>query len=98
MTTEIEVAICVGKACRKPKKRFQLLLQHLADRPIQRVKCQRICKGPVVGLKLGGTWEWFRRLDTAKALTALDLLLDGEMTPRMKGRRVKKRRGKLRTS
>jgi hypothetical protein len=35
------------------------------------VKCQKICHGPVVGLPIAGTMEWFERVDRPKAVEAL---------------------------
>ncbi len=92
-----EVAVCRGSSCTKRKKRYQALLDRLRGHDVTKVKCQSICKGPVAGVVLDGRWEWFRRLDTTKALDALAKLVETqEMAPRLKRRRVKKRRGKLR--
>lgn len=91
------IAVCRGGACTKRKKRYGALLERLGLRPYRLVKCQDICKGPVVGVQVDGRWEWFRRMDTPKALDALEKLLDqGKVTERLADRRVKKRRGKLR--
>lgn len=93
----MSIAVCRGGTCVKRKKRYQALLSRLRPRPVRLVKCQDICKGPVVGVELDGRWEWFRRMDTTKALDALEKLLDhGRLTKRLADHRVKKRRGKLR--
>jgi (2Fe-2S) ferredoxin len=91
------VAVCHGKDCRKRKKRFEALRARLAGQQVRPVKCQDICKGPVVGVEVDGRWEWFKRVDTDQAIEAvLKLLERGEIPKRLKEHRVKKRRGKLR--
>lgn len=91
------IAVCRGGACTKRKKRHQALLDRLRPHDVRLVKCQDICKGPVVGVEIEGRWEWFRRMDTTKALDALDKLLSqGRVSKRLADHRVKKRRGKLR--
>lgn len=38
---------------------------------VRKVGCQKICKGPVVGLRARGQTEWFSRVDRAKPMVAL---------------------------
>jgi hypothetical protein len=38
---------------------------------VRKVGCQKICKGPVVGLRTRGQTEWFSRVDRAKPMVAL---------------------------
>lgn len=55
------VYICAGSSCRKRKgnaKKLLVALEPVAS--IRRVKCQKICKGPVVGVRRGPEIEWFR--------------------------------------
>ena len=39
--------------------------------PIELVRCQKICNGPVVGVVVDGRMEWFQRVDGVKPLAAL---------------------------
>jgi hypothetical protein len=59
--------------CRKCKNHECLIdvLEAHSDVSIRRVKCQKICHGPVVGLPVGGRMEWFERVRTLKELAAL---------------------------
>ena len=59
--------------CRKCKNHDCLIdvLEAHGDPLIKRVKCQKICHGPVVGLRVGGQMEWFERVQTLKELAAL---------------------------
>jgi (2Fe-2S) ferredoxin len=64
---------------------------------VETVKCQKICKGPVVGLEVGGELEWFRKMDSDKARRRLvKLLTTGEMKKALQKRRVGSRSGKKR--
>ena len=38
---------------------------------MKKLGCQKICKGPVTGLKVRGRMEWFARIDKAKPMVAL---------------------------
>ena len=58
--------------CRKCK-RAECLIEILETRDevsIRRVRCQKICHGPVVGLEIDGTMEWFERVDDAKSIAS----------------------------
>lgn len=86
------VYVCRGSKCRKrnkPKgleKRFR----------IEVVKCQKVCKGPVVGIRVDGTLEWFRKVKN-KDVKALRKIAKGKRVPTsLAERRSKKRSGKLR--
>ncbi len=53
---------------------------------------------PVVGLSIDGTLQWFRRMDSRKALRALvELVEDGTIAKPLLNRRDRKRAGKLRS-
>lgn len=51
---------------------------------VKLVGCQKICKGPVVGMRVNHQMEWFARVDRAKPMVALDRTL------RCRGRKVAK--------
>ena len=38
---------------------------------VKKLGCQKICKGPVAGLKVRGRVEWFARVDRTKPMVAL---------------------------
>ncbi|MET0628344.1 MAG: hypothetical protein ABW033_07800 [Acidimicrobiia bacterium] len=59
--------------CRKCKHQDCLVdvLGAHANVSIQRVRCQKICDGPVVGLQVGGQMEWFERVRSLKEIAAL---------------------------
>jgi (2Fe-2S) ferredoxin len=64
---------------------------------IKAVKCQKICRGPVVGVTIDGTLEWFRKVDGDKARRRLVTLLEsGRMKKALQKRRVPSRSGKQR--
>jgi hypothetical protein len=72
------------------------LAQHGEVVPVQ---CQKICKGPVLGLEIDGQLEWFSKLDDKKSRRHLTLLLEsGELKNRLKRRISTKRRCKMRGS
>jgi hypothetical protein len=61
------------------------------------VQCQKICKGPVMGLEVDGQLEWFAKLDDPKSRRHLALFLtSGELKKRLKRRISLKRRRKFR--
>ena len=59
--------------CRKCKRSACLveLLEERADVSLRLVRCQKICRGPVVGVAVDGRMEWFQRVDGVKPLAAL---------------------------
>ena len=92
------VLVCRGKGCNKrPRRRAKLMnvLGQVAD--VQNVRCQKVCKGPVVGVTLEGRLEWFHRIDGDKPRRALaTLLVDGKLKKSLKKRYVAKLNGKRR--
>jgi hypothetical protein len=58
--------------CRKCKRNECLVaILETKEVSIRRVRCQKICHGPVVGLEIDGTMEWFERVDDAKSIASL---------------------------
>jgi len=90
--------ICGGSACKKKPKKQKLLIESIQDvATIEAVRCQEICRGPVVGVTIKGRLEWFRRLDTKDSRKALvKLATRGKLSQPLKKRRVKKLAGRLR--
>jgi hypothetical protein len=92
------VFICRGAHCNRSRHREDLedCLSSIAE--LEKVRCQRICEGPVIGAELDGTLEWFCRVDSGKARRHLvNLVADGTRPgkPLLK-RRVRRRSGLLR--
>jgi hypothetical protein len=69
-----------------------------ADGPkVRKVGCQKICKGPVVGLKVRGRTEWFSKVDRAKPMVALLRAAERgakKLPPPLDDRRVRERSGR----
>jgi hypothetical protein len=61
------------------------------------VRCQKICKGPVVGVEHPKGLLWFKRLDTKRAVSAFGRFVrDGRMSKPLKKHHSRKRDGKMR--
>ena len=92
------VLLCTGKSCRKKAKVQAEILASLDDYVvIQPVRCQDICSGPVLGLEIGGRWEWFKKLRKTKDANAVTKSLRRDkISDSLKKLHVKKRSGKLR--
>ena len=89
--------LCAGKDCRKhagDSARLQALLED-AGHTCEAVRCQKICTGPVVGLTVDGSIEWFAKVRGKKGRKALRRFLESGDGPLRKLRK-KKRSGKLR--
>ena len=92
------VYLCRGGDCRDRKKARRKLVDQLDGHArLTEVKCQKICRGPVVGLEVDGALEWFAEVDTGKARAAVVHLLDrGELKKPLRKRHVGKKSGKQR--
>lgn len=92
------VYVCNGSSCKKHKRKNKAIREALeGDAVIESVGCQKICKGPVVGLVVDGTLQWFRKVNAKGNLEALRKVVRGKRLPKsLAQKRVKKRKGKLR--
>jgi hypothetical protein len=87
--------VCQGSKCSRACAHDELLrsLTKVAD--VRLVRCQKICHGSVVAVGLGRHLEWFERIDSVKAGVALKQAIHrgkrGDVSPRLKKRRIKKR-------
>ncbi|MCO4770519.1 MAG: hypothetical protein KDA24_10860 [Deltaproteobacteria bacterium] len=92
------VYVCGGDDCRKRKTDRKKLRKALDAVAVEvSVKCQKVCKGPVVGLEVDGELQWFASVRGKKARGAVLKYVDtGKLGSDLKGRRHKKRTGKLR--
>ena len=67
------------------------------DAKVVSVRCQKICKGPVIGLRSEGTLEWFSRVHGKELRDAvIRSLRKGRMVKALKAHREKKRAGRCR--
>ena len=91
------VYVCEGKDCRKrwQKEKLSKVLDDLGV-DSKSVKCQKICKGPVVGFKLKNQVEWFSKLRGKEGCKALRQALKENQPKKIWTHREKKRSGKLR--
>jgi len=95
------VYLCTGKHCSRSPGHAELAAAVGADpdlRPTP-VRCQKVCKGPVAGVAVDGSVEWFARIRKPKARRAVVALArdGGPVPPRLEQRRAAKRSGQLRT-
>ena len=96
---ETTLFVCAGRHCRKAFAREASNAKHLSRLavPIRYVGCQKVCKGPVVGLRIDGELQWFRQVDSRKAWDALaELIEDGTLARPLRKRMDRKRSGRLR--
>ena len=88
------VLLCRGRDCRKAKG-YDKLCRLFGD--ARTVGCQKICKGPIIGLEIDGKPEWFSRIRSSARRQALKAVLSsGRVRKGLKKLRKKKRSGKLR--
>lgn len=92
------VYLCKGSSCRKKRKAVRRLSSALEGvARVEPVKCQKICDGPVAGVVVDGTLQWFEELTSRKRADAfLSAVRTGEVPAKLKKRCAAKRRGKLR--
>lgn len=99
MTRAGAVTVAVCRKC----EQHACLERILSDRDgveVERVRCQKICNGPVAGLPVDGRMEWFERVDGIKQIAALVRLAHHgphERIPKpLRRHRVRSRAGKVR--
>ncbi len=91
--------VCTGSHCRKALQKGDRLQEAVSKLPVKvtRVGCQKVCRGPVVGVAVGGRHQWFERMDSRKAIAALEALLEDDTLGKpLEKRRSRKRAGKRR--
>jgi hypothetical protein len=92
MTTLVVCRKCKQSACL-----VEVLHAH-GDHSLELVRCQKICKGPVVGVAVDGRMEWFQRLDGVRSIAALLRLArtrhPAKIPKPLRKLRVKKHRGR----
>lgn len=92
------IYLCRGSDCKKRKSANKRLRSGLeGTHQIEEVRCQKICKGPVVGVKVEGTLHWFRKLDVKHDLVELQKTVARDrMTKGLASKQATKRTGKFR--
>lgn len=92
------VFVCRGSKCRHRDAYPELCARLGVVADVADVRCQRICDGPVVGVAINGSLEWFERVSSEKAQRQMvDLVSQGGRVRRtLERRRVAKRSGRLR--
>lgn len=92
------VFLCRGSSCRHHAAHDELRDRLTAVADVSEVRCQRICRGPVVGAAVNGSLEWFERVRGPKSQRRMvDLVAgSGRMRHSLAKRRVAKRAGKMR--
>jgi hypothetical protein len=91
--SKTKVFVC--KKCKKADCLVDILKRSNAN--VALVGCQKICAGPVAGIELSGRMEWFSRIDTAKRIAGLHMLIERKEKRPVKPlekRRVVKRSGR----
>lgn len=91
--------VCVGKKCARACDHDQLVRALCKVGTVQAVRCQKICRGSVVGAVLGGEIEWFEGVDTPRMCVDLKKAVRrGTRKPlssSLKKRRIRRLRGHL---
>jgi hypothetical protein len=89
----VRVAVC--RKC-KDHECLEDFLRRKTDAHVDKVRCQKICEGPVAGIEINGRMEWFERVGTAKAMVGLRRVINGKpkLVPSLKKRRLKQRSGR----
>lgn len=95
--------VCTGSDCRKRSKALSKLVDAAGPHArVVEVRCQKICDGPVCGLKVDDALHWFEEVEGKKARKAVVAVLrrsgtTEEALPKaLRKRLVDKRTGKLR--
>ena len=94
------VYVCTGSHCRKQRAKDGRLDEIVGQLPVDvtRVRCQKVCRGPVLGIEVANEIEWFERVRGKKALRALvHLLEEGKLREPLEKRRRSDRTGKRRS-
>ena len=61
------VFVCRGSHCRHRSAYPEVCARLSVVADVSDVRCQRICDGPVVGVAINGSLEWFERVGSEKA-------------------------------
>ncbi len=87
--------VYVCKKCKNADCLFKVLKK--ADVRLVPVGCQKICAGPVAGVKIAGEMEWFSKVSSAKEMAGLHMVAERrtKRLPRpLEKRRLARRSGR----
>lgn len=87
--------VIVCRKCDHHDEVIDYLAKH-TNAHIKTVRCQKVCEGPVAGLKVDGRMEWFEEMDGKPQLKALACLA-AQRPPSKMPKILKKRRSKDRS-
>lgn len=81
---------CKGQRC------VAEFLDRRTDATVEEVRCQKVCKGVVVGLEVSGRLEWFEHAAAPRALAGLAAIVrrSAGANRSLRQRRVRKLAGK----
>lgn len=91
------IYVCQGKHCSRACAHGALLRSLCKVSDVRLVRCQKICRGSVVGTELSGRLQWFERVDSPKICVAMkNIVVAGSKKHlgRLKKRRLKERSGR----
>ena len=93
MSSSTHVRICRGRDCAKREAVIERLKESLSHYgPVETVKCQDICKGPVVVVRQGKNRFWFKRVRNEELVQDLCTFIEeGSMTRELVGALAKKK-------
>lgn len=92
------IYLCKGDDCKKHKRAWSKLRALLKGvEGVEKVRCQKICSGPVLGASVDGRVQWFERVRGGALRAAVGRLLgEGVLEDALEARRVQDRAGRRR--
>ena len=90
--------ICKGKSCRQNQERLVTICEALDSiAQTKSVRCQKICNGQVIGVRLGDKLRWIKKVRPKPHVKLIKRWIEtGRCPKKLKPLRVKKRNNKLR--
>jgi len=83
LSANVHIRVCRGRDCVKRRGSYNALLASLnGHHKVEPIKCQDICKGPVVLIRKKKHKFWFKRLRSDELLSDLKTFIEeGAMSP-----------------
>jgi hypothetical protein len=95
MAGRVRVLVCTGDDCRDAAGFDEVLLVAAASDGASSVRCQGVCKGPVVGIERDGEIRWYTKVRGEHRRALARLVRSGSGRRALRSIEVRKRRGKL---
>ena len=95
MAGKDRVLVCTGDDCRDAAGFDKVLLIAAASEGATTVRCQGVCKGPVVGVERDGEIRWYTKVRGDRRTALARLLSSGSGRRDLHSAEVRKRRGRL---